>query len=113
METVILKVVEGRGKTGLAKKGAKRFLFTDGSFSIFGVFCSKYYSIYKSNYPNGKLTYKELRSQWLKIVLEYENVDVKDYECIEANTILRVGNVSKLQTVAHLNIDKTLEGLRL
>jgi len=112
MKTIILKVVEGRGKTGLSKTGNKRFLFTDNSIEIFNNFCSDYYYIFIKKFPATKLTRKDIRSQWLKLVLKYENVDVKDYECVELDTILRVGNISKLQTIKYLDIDKTLTSKR-
>lgn len=108
MRTIILKVVEGKGKTGNAKTGSKRFLFTEDSISVFNSFVADFTNRYKEKYPQGKQTYKTLRKQWLDVILKYQDSDVMEWEVKELNTTLRVGNLTKLIRVPYLDIDKTL-----
>lgn len=108
MEKVILKVVEGRGRTGNAKNGAKRFLFTDGTIRLFNSFVDRYANRYREKFPNGKHDYKSLRKQFLKRFLEYQDVEVMDYEIKELDTLVRIGNITKLMSIPYLDIDKTL-----
>lgn len=109
MEIVILKVVEGRGKTGDAKTGKKRFLFTDDSLDKFNIFVAQYANKYKEKFPQGEQTYKNLREQFLDLVLEYRNKEIMEYEVNEINKILRVGNLTNLRRIPFVDIDKTLE----
>ena len=109
MKIVILKVVEGRGKTGDAKIGKKRFLFTDDNLDKFNIFVAQYANKYKEKFPQGKQTYKTLRKQLLDLVLEYRDKEIMDYEVNELNTILRVGNLTNLRRIPYVDIDKTLE----
>lgn len=109
MGTIILKVVEGRGKTGNAKTGKKRFLFTDDGLEKFNIFCNEYANKYKEKFPQGKQTYKTLREQLLDLVLKHQDTEIMDYEVNELNKILRVGNLTKLRRIPFVDIDKTLK----
>lgn len=109
MRTIILKVVEGRGKTGNAKTGKKRFLFTDDSLEKFNIFCAEYTNNYKEKFPQGKQTYKTLRKQFLDLVLKHQDTEIMDYEVNDLNKILRVGNLTKLTRTPYVDIDKTLK----
>lgn len=108
METIILKVVEGRGKTGQAKNGKKRFLFTENSIEKFNNVVFDFAKKYKQKYPHGGQDYKSLREQFLKLVLKYDDAEIKDFEIKELNKTLRVANLTKLVRIPYLNIDKML-----
>ena len=108
MKNLILKVVEGKGKTGEAKNGKKRFLFTDDSIDKFNSFCNDYYKEFKTRFPDTKLCYNDIRNQWLKIVLVYQDSEIMDYECEEVQTNVRIANMTKLKSFPYLNIDEYL-----
>lgn len=112
METVILKVVEGRGKTGNVKTGKKRFLFTDDSLEKFNIFCAEYTNKYKEKFPQGNQTYKTLRKQLLDLVLKYQDKEIMEYEVNDLNKILRVGNLTNLTRIPCVDIGKTLENYK-
>lgn len=111
---VIIKVVEGRGKTGLAKNGEKRFLFTEGTKSAFDIVVQKYYDCYRSKFPNGKLSYKEVKSQFIKIVLKYQNKEIMEYEIKDIDINMRVGNLTAFRkNIPYADINKTLENFSI
>lgn len=109
MKVIRINVIEGRGKTGLAKTGAKRFLFADGTENQFNSAASKFYEFYKTKQPNSKLTFKDIRNQLRAIVLKYKPVEISDIN-LGNGTTLRIANLSLLNLQPGLDIDKTLAG---
>lgn len=109
MRTVILKVVEGKGKTGNAKNGKKRFLFEGNSINLFNSFVAEFANEYKQKFPRGKQTYKTLRAQFIDLILKYQDKEIMDYEIKSLNTVLRVGNITAFsRNLPFADIDKTL-----
>lgn len=109
MKTITLKVFEGRGKTGNAKTGDKRFLFDGESIYLFNSFVAEFTKHYKEEYPNGKETYHTLKEQFAGLLLKYQDSEVMDYEIESLNTILRVGNITAFKrNLPFADIDKTL-----
>ena len=112
MKKLILKVVEGKGKTGEAKNGKKRFLFTEGTIDLFNSFVADYTNTYKLKFPQGKQTYKTIRKQFLDLILTYqEGVEVMEYEIKDLDTLIRVANINAFKrNLPFVDIDKTLNG---
>lgn len=109
MKIIRINVIEGRGKTGLAKTGPKRFLFADNTENQFNSAAVKFYEYFRTKQPNSKLTFKEIRNQLRAIVLKYKDVEVSDLD-LGNGTTLRIANLSLLNLQSGIDIDKTLAG---
>lgn len=109
MKAIILKVVEGRGKTGNAKTGKKRFLFTDDSMEKLDYFIGEYHSVYKEMYPQGKQDFKSIKKQFTDLILKHQDVELMEYEIEPLKTTLAVGNMTKLNSQRYINAEATLQ----